>query len=88
MNQQIFEEDTGTVQRVSVQVSKYSEENGGSNLGTLFLVEVLFPDGKWEVISRHKDLAEAQKAARVEAEVRDAVVLAQSFWPNRKVNGL
>lgn len=88
MTHQMFQDDTGTVQRVSVQVSKYSEENGGSNCGTLFLVEVLFPDGKWEVISRHKDLEEAQQAARREAETRDAVVLAQSFWPNRKVNGL
>ncbi|OJH45197.1 hypothetical protein [Paracoccus sp. SM22M-07] len=77
------------VSRVSVQVSQYSEANGGSELGTgtLFAVETLFTDGTWLVEHWHRDLQAARDHARAVADDRGAVVLINSMWPNRQVIG-
>ena len=75
------------VSRVSVQVSKYSEENGGSDrsTGTLFAVETVFPDGTWKNEGYFRILAVAKAKARQVSEKRGAVVLVDSMWPNRKI---
>ena len=41
----LFLTEQSIVERVSLQVAEYSQRNGGSDNGTLFAVEVLFPDG-------------------------------------------
>ena len=69
------------VAKVSVQVSEYSERNGGYDNGALFAVEVLFPDGKWVVMGYHKVLSAARQHAREEAEARAADLLSVSLWP-------
>lgn len=71
--------------RVAVQVSEYSKQNCGSDAGTVYMVEALFPDGKWSNCGMYYDLDEANEAAQIEAKVRDAELLAESCWPNRKV---
>ncbi|MDH4541076.1 MULTISPECIES: hypothetical protein [Sulfitobacter] len=78
---------SGRVSQVSVQVSMYSEKNGGVDPGerALYPVEVLFPDGTWEIASHFYTLADAKLAASLEAEKRDAVLLEKSFWPTRQV---
>lgn len=81
----LFSGDVCGITRATVQVSKYSEENGGSDSGTLYIVEVLFPDGKWNSAGHFRDLGEARAAAAIEAEARDAELLTESRWPNRKV---
>jgi len=75
------------VDRVSVQVSEYSEKNGGVDRGlpTLYLVEVLFTDGTWATAGHFEDLAEARLAACMEAKNRNAKILKNSLWPSRKV---
>lgn len=70
---------------VSVQVSEYSAANGGADRGTLYVVEVLFLDGKWEMTSHHRDLAEAWCEAGYEAVKRKALLLPQSMWPSRQI---
>lgn len=77
----LFPTANSVVDRVSVQVSKYSEENGGSNSGTLYIVEVVFPDGQWIQSSHHRVLEAAQRAAREEATARGAELLTHSLWP-------
>lgn len=81
----LFGGTSGTVSKVSVQVSEYSERNGGADSGTLYAVEVLFPDGKWFNMGYHRDLAEARRAASKEAKARGAELLAISKWPARQV---
>ncbi|WP_334151610.1 hypothetical protein [Hyphomicrobium sp.] len=83
----LFPETEGVVSRVSVQISEYSERNGGAEegMGTLFAVEVLFPDGKWSNVGYFKDLDEARRAAENEAAARGADMLSVSCWPNRQV---
>lgn len=77
------------VSRASVQVSKYSEENGGADraTGTVFAVETLFPDGTWVNEGYYRLLAVAKVKARRIADARGAVVLVDSIWPNRKIGG-
>lgn len=67
MIHKLFPTPQSIVDRVTVMVSEYSEANGGSDCGTLYLVEVMFPDGKWWSVSHHRVLAEARAAARAEA---------------------
>lgn len=75
------------VSQVSVQVSKYSEENGGSDheTGTVYAVETLFPDGTWVNEGYYRLLAGADVKAQGVAIARGAVLLPESIWPNRKV---
>lgn len=83
---EISKSKNACVSKVSVQVSEYSEANGGADNGTLYVVEVLFPDGTWVMTSHHKSLADAVDDAKSEAEKRDALLLTESMWPNRKVS--
>lgn len=85
MIRKLFDNENATVAKVSVQVSEYSERNGGSDDGTLYAVEVLFPDGKWTNVGYHRDLANARLAAREEAAARGADILLASRWPTRQV---
>ena len=71
--------------RAAVQVSEYSEDNRGSDSGTMYMVEALFPDDTWANCGFYRDLGEAKQAAEIEAKARNAVLLAESCWPNRKV---
>lgn len=77
------------VSQVSVQVSEYSEENGGTDPGTgrLFAVETLFTDGKWNPEGYHRTLPAASEHAAQVAKDRGAVLLEKSLWPNRQVKG-
>lgn len=77
----------GELDQVSVQVSEYSEANGGSDKGCYYAVEVLFTDDTWCVVCFESDHHTAIKRAEEEASVRGAVVLSESCWPNRKVKG-
>lgn len=81
----LFDDCRSGISRVSVQVSEYSERNGGADRGTLYAVEVLFPDGKWSNMGYYRDLAEARRAASEEANARGAELLEISIWPTRKV---
>lgn len=81
----LFEDAPGIVSKVSVHVSEYSEANGGSDKGTLYAVEVLFPDGKSAYIGFYKDLAEAWRIAGREAVARRADLLPHSLWKDRQV---
>lgn len=78
--------ENSCVDRVSVQVSEYSEENGGASIGsgTIYAVETLFPDGTWATDCHHRDLIAAKAAAERVAKNRGAVLLINSIWPNRK----
>lgn len=78
----LFPTEQSIVERVSVQVSEYSQRNGGADNGCLFAVEVLFPDGKWWAVGYYKSLEEAKAAATKEAAERGADLIAVSFWPN------
>lgn len=80
---------SGCVNQVSVQVSEYSEKNGGVDPGarTLFPVEVLFIDGTWVIAGHFYTLSDAKLAASKEAEKRNAVLLEKSLWPTRQVTG-
>lgn len=82
----LFPTDRSIVERVSVQVSEYSERNGGSDNGTWFIVEVLFPDGKHVWSSYHRSVEDARRAAENEAAARSADLLTVSMWPNREVS--
>ncbi len=73
------------VTRVSVQVSEYSRANGGCDQGTIYAVEVLFPDGKWDLVSLHDNLADAWLAAEKEASERKALLLPETLWPSRQI---
>lgn len=75
------------VARVSVQISEYSEANGGRDPGdrTLYAVEVLFTDGTWSTVDFYNDYSEARRIALGEAEARGADLLEESLWPTRKV---
>lgn len=77
------------VSRVSVHVSEYSVQNGGSDrqTGTIYTVETLFPDGTWLIAGHYRALAVAKIAARQVAEDRNAELLPDSIWPNRKIGG-
>ena len=77
------------VSRVSVQVSEYSEENGGSDhtTGKIYAVETLFRDGTWVNEGYYRILAVAKVKQREVASARGAVVLPESIWPNRKIGG-
>lgn len=76
-----------SVDRVSVHIAEYSAENGGVDPGhpTLFAVEVLFPDGTWTSVAHGKVYASAYAIAVDEAEKRNAVLLDECYWPNRRV---
>ncbi|MCC5962820.1 MAG: hypothetical protein JJU09_06805 [Rhodobacteraceae bacterium] len=63
----------------------YSQQNGGSDNGTWFIVEVLFPDGTHVWSSHHRNVEDACRAAQEEAAARSADLLTESMWPNRKV---
>ncbi|MDO5621934.1 MAG: hypothetical protein Q4G24_10735 [Paracoccus sp. (in: a-proteobacteria)] len=71
------------VDRVSVQVSRYSVANGGADQGVYYAVEVLFPDGSWSPAGYHDHFACAQLAAAREARLRNAALLLDSIWPGR-----
>ena len=81
----LFRPGQHCVLQPSIQVSEYSERNGGHDKGILYIVEALFPDGEWTQVGHHTDLDEAKKAAAHEAQVRGAVMLEESLWPNRQV---
>tara|TARA_R110000751_G_scaffold307812_1_gene431820 strand:- start:13203 stop:13472 length:270 start_codon:yes stop_codon:yes gene_type:complete len=85
MIRKLFPEAEHVVSKVSVQVSEYSERNGGADHGTLFAVEVLFPDGKWSNMGWFRDLSEARRTAENEVAARGADLLPVSLWPNRQV---
>lgn len=74
------------VKRVTVMISEYSEENGGSDNGTLYAVEVLFPDGTSPEPEFFRDLKNAKSVAEQEAKSRNAVLVKKSLWPNRVVS--
>jgi hypothetical protein len=74
------------MERPAVHVAKYSRANGGTNGETLYMVEVLFSDDTWTSVAHFFDLPSAQEAARREAIARNAELLAECSWPNRKVN--
>lgn len=75
------------VEQVSVHVAEYSSENGGRDAGeqTIYVVEVLFPDGTWTSSDHSTEYGEACSYAVDEAKQRGAVVLDQCAWPNRRV---
>ena len=77
--------DRAIVTKVSVQVSLYSKQNGGSDDDTVFAVEVLFPDGTWKIVETFEQLDAANAFAKSEAHSRGADLLPESRWPNRKV---
>ena len=85
MVRKLFSSDKNFVTRPTVQVSEYSEENGGSDSGTLYAVEVLFPDGTSVYSGFYRDLPSANTAAKTEAAARGAELLSESVWPNRQV---
>ena len=62
-----------------LQVSRYPQDDGSG----LYAVEILFPDGEWEVLHRSVDLAEAWKLAGKEAGARRIPLLPDSLWPGR-----
>lgn len=75
------------VTEVSVQVSEYSARNGGSDDGsTLYLVEILYLDGTYDVSNWYRDLSEAREAAKLQAVLLDVRLLSQSIWPTRQVH--
>ena len=79
----LFPTENSCLNKVSVQVSEYGEKNGGCDNGTLFVVEVLFPDGKWWEVSHHRSLHEARLAASKEAAARSADLLPVTLWSDR-----
>lgn len=79
---QLREERGYTVRETCVQVSRYPQDDGSG----LFCVEVLFPDGTWNILHRSKDLSEAWRLAGVEAGDRRVALLADSLWPERSTH--
>lgn len=74
------------VSQVSIQVSEYSEANGGTDAGCIYAVEVLFPDGTWANAGHSRDLKLARAKAASEAVKRNAIVLPQSLWLTRQIS--
>ena len=81
----LFRKEKNFVTRPTVAISEYSEKNGGCDDGTLFGVEVLYPDGTYDNMGFFRDLSEAKSIAAIEVKVRGAALMEQSPWPNRKV---
>lgn len=77
------------VSHVSVQISEYSPDNGGSDrrTGKVFAVETLFRDGTWNNEGYFRVLAVAKVKAKEVARARGAILLDQSIWPNRQIGG-
>lgn len=71
-----------SVARESVQVSKY-DQKGEKDERDLFLVELLHPDGKWDILHFTHDFAEAKRRAADEARERGAELLVVSIWPGK-----
>ena len=67
------------VREVSVQISKYPQDDGRD----LFSVEVLYPDGTWDHVRHAWSREKAEEMALEEADARDARLLAVSMWPGR-----
>lgn len=69
----------GKVQGTRIQVSKYPQDDGRS----LYCVEILFPDGKWDQLHNTRSRDAARELAEQEASARGVIVLPDSLWPGR-----
>lgn len=76
---QLRKERGYTVRETCVQVSRYPQDDGSG----LYCVEVLFPDGTWDILHRSWNKADAWKMAGVEAGARCVALLPDSRWPGR-----
>jgi hypothetical protein len=66
-------------QKDRIQVSEYPQNDGTR----LFTIEILYPDGKWDILDHTRDIGRAWVIAGEQAAARSAVLLPESLWPNR-----